>query len=628
MPPRFAWGGAQLWMPRDPTVVDVMRGSFPQYWGVVAHLKPGVSLEEAEAEMNVIAAGVAPEHREDYPTHFHVSLESFVHAVVYPGFRRTLYVLFAAVGLLLLIGCANVANLLLARSTMRGREFAVRAALGASRVRLVRQLLLESLLLALGGAAVGVLFAWFGIRALAVSMPPFTVPSETVIEMNAWVLLFGIGVAVATVVIFGLAPALQASRVDVQEALRDSGKGLAGTGSKSRLRNGVIVFEVALSLILLFTAGLFMRSFMAIQRIQIGWQSDHILTGRIPLPAKRYKSGPQLVGFFQPLLQSLKSIPGVEFASPANSNPPYGGFGGHIEIPGKTHPDVWRSMVQLVGSDYFSVVRQPLVSGRMFTEAEASSARKVAVINQTFQHQFLGSGDPLGQTISLDVLKERLPDAVQDPKFEVIGVAADARNDGLENSIEPEVWIPYSVTGSGMRRLMVRTTGDPHGMNATIRKAVWAVDPGVAFAEGQALDDQLNVFSYAQPRLGFFLVATFAGVGLILVALGVYSVIAYTTSRRTHEIGIRMALGAARGDVLKMVLKYGFTLIVPGIVIGLIVSFVTSRALMSLLWGVSPYDPLATVSVVFLLFSIGLVACWVPARRATRVDPMTALRYE
>jgi putative ABC transport system permease protein len=627
MPLRFAWGGVNLWMPRDTTVANVTRGTFPEYWGVVAHLKPGVTLQEAEADINIIGTRLAPTYREDYPTHFRVVVESFVHAVVGNGFRRTLFVLFAAVGLLLLIGCANVASLLLARATTRGREFAVRAALGASRARLVRQLLLESLLLALGGAAVGVLFAWAGIRGLASRMPPFTIPSETVIEMNGWVLLFGIGLAIATVVIFGLFPALQASRVDVQDALRGAGQGLGGTAAKSRLRNAVIVVEVALSLILLFMAGLFMRSFVAIQNVPLGWQPDHLLIGRIPLPAQRYKTGPQLVSFFEPLIRNLKSTPGILGASPVSATPPYGGFGGNIEIPGKTHTGEWESLIQLVGEYYFSMVRQPLLSGRSFTEAEVSEARKIVVINQSFQRRFLGEGDPLGRMIILEVLK-KLPDAVAERSFQVIGVAADARNVGLERPTEPEVWIPYSVTGSGMRRLMVRTTADPGSMNAMVRKTVWAVDPTVAFAEGAPLAEWLNTFSYAQPRLGFFLVTTFAAIGLLLVTLGVYSVIAYTTSRRTHEIGMRMALGAARADVLKMVLKDGLALVVPGIGVGMVVSFLLGRAVVSQLWGVSPYDPLSAVAVVVLLLAIGLLACWIPARRATRISPVTALHYD
>jgi putative ABC transport system permease protein len=627
MPLRFAWGGVNLWMPRDATTAAVTRGTFPQYWGVVAHLKPGVTLQEAEADINIIGPRIAPTYREDYPTHFHVGVESFVHAVVGRGFRRTLFVLFAAVGLLLLMGCANVASLLLARATTRGREFAVRAALGASRARLVRQLLLESLLLALGGAVIGVLFAWGGIRELASAMPPFTIPSETVIEMNSWVLLFGIALAIATVVVFGLFPALQASRVDVQDALRGAGKGLGGTVAKSRLRNAVIVVEVALSLILLFMAGLFMRSFVAIQNVPLGWQPDHLLIGRIPLPSQHYKTGPQLVSFFDPLIRNLKSTPGIEDASPVSTTPPYGGFGGNIEIPGKTHTGEWESLIQLVGENYFAIVRQPLLSGRSFTEEEVRTARKLVVINQAFQRRFLGEGDPLGRTVILDVLK-KIPDAVTDRSFQVIGVAGDAMNVGLERPTEPEVWIPYSVTGSGMRRLIVRTTADPGSMNTTVRKAVWGVDPTVAFAEGEPLAEWLNTFSYAQPRLGLFLVSTFAAIGLLLVTLGVYSVIAYTTSRRIHEIGIRMALGAAPADVLKMVLKHGLGLVVPGIAIGILVSFAVSRSVVSQLWGVTPYDPVSAVSVVLLLLAIGLLACWIPARRATRVSPVTALHYE
>ena len=518
MPPRFAWGGAQLWMPRDPTTVNVMRGAYPQYWGFVAHLRPGVTIQEAEADLNIIAARIAPNYREDYPTHFRVGVDSFVHAVVGQGFRRTLFVLFAAVGLLLLIGCANVASLLLARATTRGREFAVRAALGASRPRLIRQLLLESFLLALGGAAVGVLFAWAGILGLSAAMPPFTIPSETVIEMNGWVLLFGISLAIATVVIFGLFPALQASRVDIQEALRGAGKGIGGTLAKSRLRNAVIVLEVALSIILLFTAGLFMRSFLAIQNVPLGWQADHILTGRLPLPAQRYKTGEQLVSFFSPLIRELKETPGIEAVSPISATPPYGGFGGNIEIPGKPHTGEWESLVQFVGEDYFAVVRHPLVSGRPFTQAEANTGRRVAVINQTFQRRFLGAGEPIGRTIVLDALK-KLPDAVTDRSFQVIGVAADAMNLGLERPTEPEAWIPYSVSGSGMRRLLVRTTGDPVSIITTVRKAVWAVDPKVAFAEGQSLAESLNTFSYAQPGWGSFWLRSLPGLGCCLSRL-------------------------------------------------------------------------------------------------------------
>jgi putative ABC transport system permease protein len=627
MPPRFAWGGVSLWMPRDPVIANVLRGVYPQYWGFIAHLKPGVTLQQAEADINFIAQRIAPNYREDYPTHFRVGVESFVHAVVGDGFRRTLFVLFAAVGLLLLIGCANVASLLLARATTRSRELAVRAALGASRGRLVRQLLMESLLLALGGALVGVLLAWAGVRGLAFAMPPFTIPSETVIEMNGWVLLFGIALAFATVVIFGLFPAVQASRVDVQDALRGSGKGQGGTLGKSRLRNAVIVLEVALSLMLLFTAGLFMRSFLKIQNIQLGWQPDHILSGRLPLPAKRYKTGPQLVSFFQPLVRNLESTPGVEAVSPITATPPYGGFTSSIEIPGESHTGEWTSILQLVGEDYFKVIRLPLLSGRMFTAEEASTARRVVVVNAVFQRRYLGDGDPLGRTVVIDLLK-KFPDPVEDRTFQIIGVAAEAPNLGLERPSDPEMWIPYSVTGSGMRRLLVRTTGDPGAMNDTVRRAVWQLDPEVAFAEGQPLAEWINTFSYAQPRLGFFLVATFAGIGLLLVTLGVYSVIAYTTSHRTHEIGVRMTLGAASGDVLRMVLTQGFSLVLPGIAVGLVVSFGVSRAVVSQLWGVSPYDPLSAVCVVLLLLVIGLLACWVPARRATRISPVSALHYE
>ncbi len=503
----------------------------------------------------------------------------------------------------------------------------MRSALGASRGRLIGQLLAESFLLAAGGAILGIFIAWAGVRTLAAIMPGFTIASETVIEMNASVLFFAIVVGVGTVFVFGLVPALQASRCNLQDSLRDSGKGLSGTVGRAGLRNAVIVLEVALSLTLLFTAGLFVRSFRALQEVRLGFQMDHVLSGRIPLPRQRYQDAVQLTTFFRPLLARLKTVPGVAYAAETSTRPPYGGIRSVVEIPGKTHSERWHSLVQLCSEDYFSVLRLPLLDGRSFTETEVNDGRKLAVINKTFQRRYFGNENPIGRRIHLRVLED-FPDPVKDAWFEVIGVAADAQNLGLENPVDPEAWIPYTLTGTGMRGILVRTTGDPTAMINAVRREIWATDPTVAVADPNTLGHFLNLFTFAQPRFGLQLIVIFAFIGLVLVTIGVYSVIAYSTSRRTHEFGIRMALGAAGSDVLKMVLRKGLQLLLAGIAIGLATSLALSRVLVSQLWGVSPYDRLTFVSVSGLLLLVGLIACWIPARRATRVNPSSALRYE
>jgi putative ABC transport system permease protein len=626
--PRFAWGGAELWVPRTPGELKITR-SFDgrQYWGVVARIRPGVSLKQAATNLNVIAQHFSKKYPRDYPAHFSMEVESFAYIVTPRDFRRALYLFSGAVGLLLLIGCANVANLLLARATAREKEFAVRAALGASRLRLVQQLLAESFLLAMAGAILGILFAWAGVRTIAAVLPDFTIASETVIQMNGAVLVFAVVVGVCTVFLFGLAPALRASRCNPEGALRDTGKGLSGTATGVGLRDTVVVVEVALSVALLFTASLFVRSFVALQRVPLGLRTDHVLSARVPLPPDRYKTGAQLQGFFGPLLARLKSMPGITYVAEASTRPPYGGIRSEVEVPGRLQTEKWHTLFQLCSEDYLALLRIPVLEGRAFDAAEVNDARKVVVVNQTFQRRYFNNEDPIGKKIQLNELKD-FPDAVKDPSFEIIGVAADARNRGLTEPVDPEVWIPYTVTGSAMRGILVRTTDDPSSKIKTVAREIWAADRSVAMAEPNSLDYFLDLFTFAQPRFGLWIVGMFAGMGLLLVAIGVYSVMAYNTARRTHEFGLRVALGAAPQDVVKMVLGQGLRLLTVGMVIGLGTSLALSRMITSQLWGVSPHDPLTLAGVAALLLLIGLTACWVPARRATRVDPMTALRYE
>lgn len=626
--PRFAWGGVDFWFPQTPGARKTRSfGAYEPYWWMLAHLKPGVSMPQAEAEMNVIAQNLSKKYDKDYPRHFRVEVDTLSHAVVGQSFRKTVYILFAAVLLLLLIGCANVANLLLARSTIRGREFAVRAALGASRARLVRQLLSESLLLALTSAAVGILFAWIGVRLLSAGMPPYTVPSETVIELNGYILLFAVLIAVATVMIFGLFPAMQTSQSEPQDALRESGRGLAGTNTKSRLRNTVIVMEVAMSLILLFTAGLFMRTFYALQGVQLGFHTDHVLAVPVMVPGDLFKTPEQVTNFYHPLLERLRATPGIEAVSLMTGIPPYGGIETQVQIPGAAQEEKKNTIFQFSSEDWFSILRVPFLSGRTFTADEVNHGRKLAVINQKFQHEYFPNQDPLGRSIGVEELKT-FPVPVADPTFEIIGVVADTKNDSVENPIRPEIWIPYNVTGPVGRSLLIRANQDSRAIRDAISHAVWSTDSRVAIIDTFPLSYFIEIYSYALPRFSFYIVSTFAVIGLILVTIGVYSVIAYNTAQRTHEIGIRVALGAVEGDVLTLVLRQGFTMLTIGIATGIAVSLALTRVLSSLLWGVSPRDPVTAGIVVALLLFIGLLACWIPARRATRVDPMTALRYE
>src|SRR5216683_755191 len=629
MPPRFGWGNADLWIPKKPeraAATKAVAGAFPQFWFLLGHLKPGVSIKEAEADFTVVANRLAKVYPKDYPKRFAVHIESLTNLVV-GQFKTTLFIVLAAVGLLLLIGCGNVANLLLARATTREKEFAIRAALGAGRWRIIRQLLVESFLLAISGAVLGAVMAWGGLKALVALMPQQIIPAEAVIRLNLPVLAFTRASALLTAIIFGLAPALQVVRRDLNDPLRDSGKGTTGGAAHGRLRNAVVVLEVAVSLTLLVAAGLLMRSFVALREVHLGLQPDHVFVARLPLPEDRYKNADQVAGFFRPVLNRLKALPGVVEATETSTLPPYGGIDSDIEIPGKTHAEKWTALFQLCSEGYFPVLKIQFIDGRPFTEAEVEGKRKLAVVNQTFAHKYLGNENPMGQRVHIAQL-EQFPDKLTDPWFEIIGVVADVKKNGLQDPVQPELWVPYTMTGSGARGVLVRTGPEPMTMMNAIRHEIWATDSNVALTLTGTLESFIASFSYAGPRFGFLLMSVFGAIGLVLVTIGVYSVLAYTTARRTHEIGIRMALGAEKGDVLGLVIRMGLGLVGGGIVLGIVASLAVARVIATQLWGVSAYDPITLTSVAALLLITGIVACWVPARRASRVDPLVALRYE
>jgi putative ABC transport system permease protein len=625
MPPRFTKMGADLWMPIAPDRSDPEARQ--RYFMLQGHLKPGVTFRDAQADIDVLAHHLAQMYPKDYPKKFTVEVVSWVDWLV-RGFRPTLYTLAAAVTLLLLIACSNVANMLLARATAREKEMAIRASLGATRWRLIRQLLMESFLLAVGGAALGCLLSYGGIKALVAAIPDGAIPSEAVIGLNVPVLLFSLGAAVFTALLFGLVPALQTVKRDMAEPLKDSGKGVSGGFRRGKLRSALVLVEVALSLVLLTGAGLLMRSFVALMQVDLGLNPENILVARLPFPHGQYKTAEAKRQFFRPLLQRLAALPGVVAATETSTLPPYGGIGTEVEIHGKTHAEKWNAIFQLCSEGYFPTLGIRLLRGRPLSEAEVNDARKVAVVNQTLVKKFFGQDDPIGQRIKLTMLETEADPPVKDPVFEIVGVVADAKNSGIQDPPRPELFVPYTITGAFERGILVRTSIDPLTMLNSVRREIWALDRNVALTLTGSLNDYLKSFSYSEPRFSLILLSVFASLGLVLVLIGVYSVIAYTVSRQTHEIGIRMALGAGRADVLRMVLWMGARLLGLGLAAGLLASFALTRLIASQLWGVSPHDPVTLCSVVAVVAASGLAACYFPARRATRVDPMIALRYQ
>src|ERR1700761_1152242 len=501
MPKRFALAGAEIWVPDDVNPANATTDMFFQDWNLIGGLKPGVTRAQAAADLSAIAHGLATEHPENYPKHFEVRVRSLAESYV-GQFRETLFIVLAAVGLLLLIGCANVASLLMARATTREKEFAVRAALGASRGRLVRQMLIESFMLAAGGGVLGCLFASLGLTTLVAIVPPVLLPPEADVRMNGPVLLFALAVAVATAFIFGLAPALSLSARSLNAPLRESGKGVTTGARQGRVRAAVVALEVALSLTLLVGAGLLMRSFVALRAVHMGMATDHVLVIRLPLPEDRYKNAEQVGAFFRPLLPRIAALPGVVDVAETSTLPPYGGIPSDVDVPGKTHSEKWSTLFELVSTGYLPTLKIGILAGRNFNAAEEGAQRKVAVVNQTFAKRYLSgggtdaSGAPgvsgaIGQRFHLST-PEKFPDPVKDAWFEVVGVAADAKNSGVENPAGPEVWLPYTITGSGRRGVMIRTSGDPLAMMNAVRGEIWAVDSSVALTMSDSLENYIH----------------------------------------------------------------------------------------------------------------------------------------
>ena len=465
MPPRFTYFGADLWMPRDPDPAHPEAER--RFFFMQARMKPGVTLSQVASDFDVIARRMAKLYPANYPEKFNIQVETLTDMVV-GRFRNTLMTLLAAVALLLFIGCSNVANMLLARATAREKEISIRSALGASRWRVARQLLIESALLATAGAVLGCALAYGGLKILVGMIPESLIPSESVIQINMPVLLFSLGVAIMTTLLSGLAPAIHTARKQLAAPLKDAGKGVSGGFRHAKLRNSLVVAEIAFSLVLLAGAGLLMRTMVALQTVDLGLNPDNILVARLPLPKERYKTAASKQQFFSQTLRRIANLPGVIAVTETSTLPPYGGIGSEVDVPGKTHSDKWRAIYQLCSEGYFSTLGLKLKSGRVLSETEVNAARKVAVVNETLAKKFFGTENPIGQQLILRDL-EKGSDPVTNPVFEIIGVIGDAKNQGIKDSPMPEAFIPYTITGAYERGILVRTAREPLAMLSAVR---------------------------------------------------------------------------------------------------------------------------------------------------------------
>jgi len=628
MPPRFRYFGAPVYFPLSLSRnAAEARDEYnrPRYLVGEERCKPGVTLQAAAADIDVIARRLAKVYPNDYPKRFTIWTDSLASDVVGDS-KHILYVLLAAVGMLLLIACSNVANLLLARATVREKEIAVRASLGASRGRLVRQLLVESFVLAVAGGVFGCLFAYGGIQMIAAVIPAM-LPGEAVIELNRVVLMFAVGVTVLTTLGCGLAPAIHSMRANLNKRLTGSGKGASGGFRHGKLRAGLVIVEVALSIVLLAGAGLMTRTLYALTHVDLGFDPSNVMAAQITFPKGSYTTVQERKAFFQQALARITALPGVVAAAETISLPPYNAGRSEVTVPGKTHSEAWNTMFDTCSEDYFRTLRIPLLRGRLLSENDVNSGRFVAVVNQTFVRNYFTNDDPIGQRFKFNVF-DQIAQTPHDAYFEIVGVVSDIKNQGLQDPPLPQAYIPYTVSAYGNRAILVRTAVDPLSLLKSVRTEIWAVDRNVAFSEDGTLTAFLQRNSYAQPEFGLVSLGAFAGIGLLLTAIGVFSVMAYAVSLQTHEIGIRMALGAQRGDILRMVLNKGLGLVIAGILIGLVTSFAATRLLSSELWGVSASDPWTFSAVVAVVVAVGAAACLLPAQRAARVDPLIALRYE
>jgi putative ABC transport system permease protein len=631
---RFPSRISDVWLPLGlfvPTF-PVDRGSHPGLFAV-AKLKPGISVERASADMDAIARRLERQYPMSNTDHA-VSVEPYYEQIV-RKIRPALLALSGAVAFVLLIGCANLANMLLARAEGRQREIAIREALGASRWRIAQQMLTESMLMALGGGTLGALLAWWGVTAF-VATQPTTVPRIDQIAVDLRVLAFAIAVSIATGLVFGIAPAVHASSSDLLPSLKDAARGTPSAGR--RFRAALVVGEVALALVLLVGAGLTIRSFAALTSIDLGFEPAHVVTMRVSLPTAAYPTVERWLSFHRELLRRAAVIPGVE-AVGVNSSTPLEGGGSESEVryegqPRSSSPkeEGTTCLFQAASPDYFRVMGIAVVRGRSFTQRDSAVSLPVAVVEEALIQKFFPNQDPIGKRIAFEFTGHG--PGGQPIWRQIVGVVRHVRHYGLiREPANLQVYAPLEQLPIWFRNrrptmtLFARTPLAAEGLAASIRQAVSAVDPDIPVFSIRTMEEYVAQ-STEQSRLNMLLLGLFGGLALVLSALGIYGVLSYLVSQRTQEIGIRMALGATRRDVMRLIIGRGMTLTAAGIAIGLAASWAITRSLGAMLIGVSPHDPATFAAIAFLLTAIAFVASYLPGRRATRVDPMITLRAE
>ncbi len=600
------------------------RGSHPGIY-VIGRLKPGVSIEQGRADMDTIMAQLGQQYPMEVGPGRRIHIESVYENTV-QDVRPALLILLGAVGFVLLIACANVANLLLARSAARQKEIAIRSALGAGRWRVIRQLLTESVLLALMGGALGLLLALWGTDLLTSAVPD-DIPRLAEAGVDLRVLGFTMLVSLLTGMLFGLAPALQASKPDLNETLKEGDRG--STGSRHRVRNALVVVETAIALVLLIGAGLMIKSFWRLQSVETGFDSSNLLTMQLSVPAAEGE-GKKVLNFLEQVSERVKSVPGVESVTLTNGLPFSGASETSFWIEGRPRAndrDHIMAVQYLATPDYFKTLGIRLKRGRLLTAQDKQDTPLVVVVDEALAQKAFPNEDALGK---------RLTRGPSIPPAEIVGIVERVKHYGLDGEVPVDSQFYYSINQipdeflprvAGRLSLVARTRTEPMGLAAAVRQQVLAADKNQPVFNVKTMDTIINE-SIAARRFAMLLLSIFAGVALILAAVGIYGVMAYSVTQRTHEIGIRMALGAQAGDILKLVVGQGMLLALIGVVCGLLAAYAMTRVMASLLYGVSATDPLTFGSIALLLTIISLLACYIPARRATKVDPMIALRYE
>jgi putative ABC transport system permease protein len=625
---QFPEKDTELWRPLalDPELLaEDNRGS--HFLNVIGRLRSGVNHALAQAELDLVSARLSKDHSQQYKSGFTVAIRSLQEEKVGGNLRKALYILLATVGLLLAVSCANVAHLLLANAAGRHREIAVRLALGASRRRVIRQFLTESLLLSAVGGFVGLTLAVWGVRLLVALIPKDT-PRVEEIGLDYRVVLFTIAVSVVTGVLFGLAPALQASKSDLNETLKQAGRSAGDSPSRQRLRSVLVVSEFALALVLLIGAGLMVKSFRRLQEIDPGFEPTKLLTTRLVLSEAKYKKLAQGQTFFETLFDRVRSHPEVKSIGAINLLPFGGGGGdrsflieGQVLANGDPGPD---EQVRFITPGYFKTLEIPLLKGRDIDGRDVSNAPQVMVVNQALARKFWPNEDAIGKRISFS----------NDPPnwYQIVGVVGNVKHRGLEAAEKPELYVPifqplFPDWNMPPMYVAVRTAGEPQSITGLIRNEVVALDPDQPISNVLTMEQRISD-SVAPRRFNMFLLTLFAGLAVLLSAVGIYGIMAFSVTQRTQEIGVRMALGARNTDVFRMVVTNGFKLALIGVAVGLGASYALTRLMASLLFEVSATDPTIFLVDALLLLTVSLLACYIPARRATRVDPLVALRNE